>query len=405
MNITTQKLIYEQLAETSALFKHSIVQSVAGIYLHIPFCKQACHYCDFHFSTSRQHRPAMVQAMVQELYLQQDYLDGEEVDTIYFGGGTPSLLTESELEDLLASIRQCFTVAESPEITVEANPDDLRAGLLRSLRMLGINRLSIGIQSFHEPHLRYLNRAHTADEATRCVQQAREVGFDNISIDLIYAIPTEDHRIWQQDLAQAIALCPQHISAYCLTIEEKTAFGRWQRQGKLRVVSDEVAAEQFDLLVATLTEAGYDHYEISNLCLPGGYSRHNTSYWQGKKYLGIGPSAHSYNGKSRQHNVAHNAKYLQALKQGQLAYEREVLSYYDQINERVMTGLRTKWGCDLARLRTLYNYDLLQENASYVGRLVAEGKAVVQEDRLILTNEGKLLADGIAEDLFLVASK
>lgn len=377
---------------------------MAGIYLHVPFCKQACHYCDFHFSTNTRQRTAMVQAMVQELTLRQNYLGEDEVSTIYLGGGTPSLLTSLELRQILETIFQHFSVATSPEITLEANPDDLSQAALASFREAGINRLSIGIQSFHEPHLRYLNRAHRAGEASRCVRQAQAVGFDNISIDLIYAIPADDHRIWQQDLAQILALQPQHISAYCLTIEEKTVFGRWQQRGKLKEVSDDFAARQFELLMATLTQAGYDPYEVSNFCQPGYHSRHNSSYWHREKYLGIGPSAHSYDGVSRQHNVAHNAKYLQALTSGQLLYEREVLSRYDQINELVMTGLRTKWGCDLAMLRDLYQYDLYEENTVYIDRLVAEGKAEMQEQRLILTNQGRLLADGIAEGLFLVIS-
>ena len=373
---------------------------MAGIYLHIPFCKQACHYCDFHFSTNTRQREAMVQAMIKELELQRNYLGKDKVHTIYLGGGTPSLLTQQELGQLLEAVYRHFSVA-NPEITLEANPDDLGRDKLVLLQEVGINRLSIGIQSFHEPHLRYLNRAHNAYEATRCVQQAQDVGFDNVSIDLIYAIPAEDHYIWQQDLARAVALQPQHISSYCLTIEEKTAFGRWQRQGKLRVVSDDFAAEQFDLLVATLTEADYDPYEVSNFCQPGYYSRHNTSYWQGEKYAGIGPSAHSYDGESRQYNVAHNAKYLHALTKGHLPCERETLSRYDHINELVMTGLRTKWGCNLDKLNVLYQYDLYKENATYIDQLIADGKAKMQENRLILTHQGTLLADGIAEDLFL----
>ena len=375
--------------------------SMAGIYLHIPFCKQACHYCDFHFSTNTQRRGAIVEAMVHELGLQQNYLGGDEIRTIYLGGGTPSLLTESELGELLEAIDYCFTVVTSPEITLEANPDDLTYDKLSALQKAGINRLSIGIQSFHEPHLRYLNRAHTASEATRCVQQARDIGFDNISIDLIYAIPAEDHRIWHRDLEQAVALQPQHISAYCLTIEEKTAFGRWQRQGRLRAVSDEAAAEQFENLLSTLTAAGYDPYEVSNFCQPGKYSQHNTSYWQGEKYLGIGPSAHSYDGTSRQYNVAHNAKYLRAIQTEEPAYERETLSRYDRINELIMTGLRTKWGCDLEKLAQ-HHYPLLEIHTAYVDRLIAEQKATIRHNHLILTNEGKLLADGIAEDLFLI---
>ncbi len=346
----------------------------------------------------------MVSALTKELALQRDYLGGETVETIYFGGGTPSLLASNELERLLATVYQHYPVAAHPEITLEANPDDLNPIKLKALREMGINRLSIGIQSFHEPHLRYLNRAHRADEATRGVQQAQEVGFDNLSIDLIYAIPAEDHGIWERDLAQAVALQPQHISSYCLTIEEKTVFGRWQQQGKLRAVTDAFAAEQFEMLVSTLTAAGYDPYEVSNFCQPGCYAKHNTSYWQNQKYVGIGPSAHSYDGVSRQHNVANNAKYLRELVKETVPFEREVLSRYDQINERVMTGLRTKWGCDLEALKYEFHYDLCQAHTVYINQLVKENKAVLRKGRLILTNRGRLMADGIAEALFLIDS-
>ena len=347
----------------------------------------------------------MVHALAKELALQRDYLDGETVETIYLGGGTPSLLTSTELEMLLATVYQHYPVAGQPEITLEANPDDLNPLKLEELRTVGINRLSIGIQSFHEPHLRYLNRAHRADEAMRCVQQAQELGFDNLSIDLIYAIPAANHSIWEHDLAQTVALRPQHISSYCLTIEEKTVFGRWQQQGKLRAVTDVFAAEQFEMLVSTLTAAGYDPYEVSNFCQPDCYAKHNTSYWQNQKYVGVGPSAHSYDGVSRQHNVANNAKYLRELAEGTVMFEREILSRYDQINERVMTGLRTKWGCDLEALKNELHYDLYKEHTIYVDQLVKESKAVLQEGKLILTNRGRLMADGIAEAFFLIGSE
>ncbi len=375
---------------------------MAGIYLHVPFCKQACHYCDFHFSTNTRQREAMVFALAEELILRRNYLDGEAVQTIYFGGGTPSLLTSNELERLLVAVYQHYPVTAQPEITLEANPDDLNPTKLKAMREAGINRLSIGIQSFHEPHLRYLNRAHRADEAMWGVQQAQEAGFDNLSIDLIYAIPAADHSIWERDLAQAVALQPQHISSYCLTIEEKTVFGRWQRQGKLRVVSDTFAAEQFEMLVSTLTAAGYDPYEVSNFCQPDHYAKHNTSYWQNQKYLGVGPSAHSYDGESRQHNVANNAKYLREVAERTIPFEREVLSRTDQINERVMMGLRTKWGCNLTVLKNEWHYDLYKEHAIYIDQLVREHKAILQEGQLMLTNQGRLMADGIAERLFLI---
>ncbi len=385
--------------------KNALRCSMAGIYLHVPFCKQACHYCDFHFSTNTRRRGEMIRAMTQELALQSQYLGGDEVHTIYFGGGTPSLLSAAEIDQLLRAIYQHFRVATSPEITLEANPDDLSYEKAQRWHQRGINRLSIGIQSFHDPHLTYLNRAHNAAEASTCVQQAQDAGFNNLSIDLIYAIPAEDHRVWEQDLAQALALQPQHISAYCLTIEEKTVFGRWQQQGKLHEASDTFAAEQFEMLNNALLSARYDPYEVSNFCQPGYYARHNTSYWQGKKYLGVGPSAHSFDGQSRRHNVANNARYQRAIAQGEILYEEELLSRTDRINERVMTGLRTKWGCDLEHLKTVYQFDLYEAHKDYVDGLVTDGRATLEARKLVLTPRGKLWADGIAQELFVISSE
>ena len=375
---------------------------MAGIYLHIPFCKQACHYCDFHFSTNTSRKAEMVEAIGRELALQQGYLGGEIVNTIYFGGGTPSLLSESELNFLLEKLHRLFPVATGAEITLEANPDDLKADKLKMMRELGINRLSIGIQSFHEPHLRYLNRAHNAAEAQNCVQLAQDVGFDNISVDLIYAIPAKDHGIWRSDLAQAMALRPQHVSSYCLTIEEKTAFGNWLRKGKIQEMSDDFAAEQFEMLLETLQQHDYEQYEISNFCLPGFESRHNSNYWLKEKYLGVGPGAHSYNGSSRQYNIANNNLYQKALTQDEIPAEIDDLQTHDQVNEYIMTGLRTKWGIDLEKIRKEYDINLYGAHQSYLEQLQNEGKIRMQDQQIILTNSGKLLADRIASDLFVV---
>jgi oxygen-independent coproporphyrinogen-3 oxidase len=344
----------------------------------------------------------MVGAIAKELALQKAYLREEKVNTIYFGGGTPSLLSEEELNFLLEKLHQLFPVAPNAEITLEANPDDLKADKLRTVRKAGINRLSIGIQSFYEPHLRYLNRAHNAEEAQTCVKLAQDAGFDNISIDLIYAIPAEDHSIWQQDLAEAMALQPRHISSYCLTIEEKTAFGNWLRKGKIQEMSDDFAAEQFEMLLGTLVTAGYEQYEISNFCLPGGESQHNSNYWRKEKYLGLGPGAHSYNGSSRQYNVSNNGLYLKALAQDEIPAELDELQPHDQANEYIMTGLRTKWGIDLKKIRQEFGFDLYKENYAYLHQLQNEGKIRMQGQQLILTNIGKLLADRIASDLFVV---
>ena len=342
----------------------------------------------------------MVKAIVQELRLQHDYLDNETVNTIYLGGGTPSLLSEAELVAVLEACYQHFSVAPETEITLEANPDDLSQEKLLALREAGVNRLSVGIQSFHNPHLQYLNRAHSAEEAVRSVQQAQDIGFDNISLDLIYAIPAPDHAIWESDLATAMALHPQHISSYALTIEEKTMFGRQRRRGILPEVDENFTVAQFERLLSVLNEHGYEQYEVSNFCQPNYESKHNSNYWRRQPYLGAGPSAHSYNGESRQFNVANNGVYLRALSENQLAFEREELSLQDQINEYVMTGLRTKWGCDLRRITEEFGYDLQKENRVYIEQLLAHRKAIIKADHLILTKQGLLLADGIAADLF-----
>ncbi|MEM6843272.1 MAG: radical SAM family heme chaperone HemW [Bacteroidota bacterium] len=373
---------------------------MAGIYIHIPFCKQACYYCDFHFSTNQQRKADMVQAISLELELQTHYLLGQPINSIYFGGGTPSLLTEAELSTLLETVYAQYSVASNPEITLEANPDDLSLEKLRMLKRTGVNRLSIGIQSFYEPHLRYLNRAHSAEEARNCVQTAQDIGLDNLSVDLIYAIPHPNHSVWQADLATAIELDSPHISAYCLTIEEKTVFGYWLHRQKIPPVDEGFAATQFDLLVNTLATAGYEQYEVSNFCQPGWESKHNSNYWKNVLYLGVGPGAHSFNGTARQYNVASNGKYLKALAKQQIPCEREELSRADRINEYLMTGLRTKWGCDLSWLKQELNYDLLAAADNYIHRLVYEGKATLENQQLVLTQSGKLLADGIAAEFF-----
>ncbi|MEL7146539.1 MAG: radical SAM family heme chaperone HemW, partial [Bacteroidota bacterium] len=279
---------------------------MAGIYIHIPFCKQACHYCDFHFSTNLKHKDSLLEAIIRELDLQQNYLAQEKVSSIYFGGGTPSILHSGDIDKIIDRINTHHQVTTDVEITLEANPDDLTKKKLRELSDAGVNRLSIGIQSFHDQHLRYMNRAHNAKEASQCVEWAYNTGIKNLSIDLIYGIPANDHQIWRRDLELAVSLPVNHISAYCLTIEPDTAFGRWVAQNKMAEAGEEFSAEQFELLLDTLNQHGFEQYEISSFCKDKQYSRHNSSYWLQKKYLGVGPSAHSYNGGSRQFNVSHN---------------------------------------------------------------------------------------------------
>ena len=370
------------------------------LYLHIPFCKQACHYCDFHFSTNLSQKSALVDALCAEISLQKNYLPGNTLETIYFGGGTPSLLTETELAQVFDTIHAQFTVSATAEITLEANPDDLQPDKLRVLRGF-VNRLSIGIQTFDEATLRWMNRAHTATEAQTCVRLAREAGFDNMSVDLIYGIPDRDKSRWDADLQQLMALDVPHLSAYALTIEPDTAFGRWQQTGKLRPADENLAADQFQELTKTLTAAGYEHYEISNFARPGQYARHNTAYWQRRPYLGIGPSAHSYNGLSRQYNVANNARYVAAIVRGTLPATVEILTVADQVNEYLLTGLRTKWGCLLPELNALLGADFLDAQTHDLAAMYASGWLVRNGDRLLLTDAGKLFADRVAASLFV----
>ena len=377
---------------------------MAGLYLHIPFCKQACHYCDFHFSTNQDLRTDLVKGILKELKLQKDYLKGEELATIYFGGGTPSLLSFQELEIILECIHATFSSIDRPEITLEANPDDLTGKKLEELRLAGINRLSIGIQSFDDGVLKFLNRAHDAHEAVRCFRDARDAGFDNISIDLIYSIPGQVQDTWERNLAQALSLTPEHLSSYSLTIEEKTAFGKWLKVGKLKAVEEEEAAQQFELLMDMTHAAGYEHYEISNFSKHGFHSRHNSNYWKQKNYLGIGPSAHSYDGASRQFNVNNNFSYLKSIEEGKIPLEREVLSNENKINEYIFTTLRTMWGCDLEKVKVDFGIDLYIKNKSYLTELIEKKLVVIENQIMKLTRSGKLVADKIAADL-LVASQ
>jgi oxygen-independent coproporphyrinogen-3 oxidase len=375
---------------------------MAGIYLHIPFCKQACHYCDFHFSTNAANKTELIHAMGEEILLQKDYLQGEILNTIYFGGGTPSLLDQKELSHLLHTIYQTHVVAPDAEITIEANPDDLTRKKFPEFKSIGINRLSIGIQSFDDAILKYLNRVHQADTAIRSVEMARETGFENISIDLIYAIPGLSNAAWQENIAKAVELHPEHISAYTLTIEEKTTFGNWLAKGKLKLVDETLAAGQLETLMADLRRAGYAQYEISNFARAGFESRHNSSYWKGEKYLGIGPSAHSYNKISRQHNIHNNHQYVRSLREKMIPFEIEVLKKGDHINEYILTTLRTDKGCNTEKLRSEFDYDLLSVHAGYLEGLLNHKLITIQNNFLRLTEPGRLVADKISSDLFLI---
>lgn len=342
-------------------------------------------------------------AISTEIRMQQPYLGKERVKTIYFGGGTPSLIPVHELGGILETIHSTFQVNPLAEITLEANPDDLTPSALKAFSSVGINRLSIGIQSFHAEQLKFLNRAHDADSAVQSFNDARKAGFKNISIDLIYAIPGETDSQWLADIRNAIALQPEHISCYALTIEEKTVFGRWSAAGKLTPTVDEVAARQLEMLMDELSAAGYEHYEISNFAKPGWYSKHNSSYWKQEKYLGVGPSAHSFDSDTRQFNIANNHLYVKSIQEGNLAYEKEELTQEHKINEYILTTLRTSWGTNLQILKQLYGYDLFKENDAYLSQLLKNDFIVVENEVLRLTRKGKLLADKISSDLFVQA--
>lgn len=371
---------------------------MAGLYLHIPFCKQACHYCNFHFSTSLKNKDAMVAAILQELALQKDYLGGEPLETIYFGGGTPSLLSQRDLDLIFGAIFKLYPVTMAGlEVTLEANPDDLTSLKINELRSTPLNRLSIGVQSFSEADLRSMNRAHNAAEALSCIQIAQQAGFENLTVDLIYGSPTTSHEQWADNLATLFKLKIPHLSCYCLTIEPKTALAHQVKKGIARPVDDEHAARQFEYLMEATERAGYEHYEISNFAQPGWHSQHNSAYWQGKKYLGIGPSAHSFNGHSRQWNVANNAAYIRSLQAGDVPFELETLTPVQRYNEYVMTGLRTIWGCSLLKIKELGFEPHFTEGSK---TFIADGTMTQNGDVLRLTKAGKFLADGIAAELF-----
>lgn len=375
---------------------------MSGIYIHVPFCKQACHYCDFHFSTNLQLKDDLVDCLKSEITLRSDYLKNSPIETIYFGGGTPSILETSALKGIIDHIRENHVVSTTPEITCECNPDDLTDGKTAELASIGINRLSIGIQSFNDKTLQSFNRAHDATLALSCVEKARNEGIENISIDLIFGAPNQSMSDLKFDLEKIKELDVPHVSIYGMTIEENTAFGKWYQKGQLKPLEDEQAAQQFEVIMNTLSELGYVQYEISNFAKVGFESKHNSSYWQSKPYIGIGPSAHSFDGqKLREHNISNNPKYIRSIQSGRIPTEKENLTIEDRINERILIQLRTIQGLDLEKLKRDYNDDLINRRKAEVNWL--EDKELLKNvnNTLVLTHKGKLLADSIIEKLIL----
>lgn len=374
---------------------------MAGIYIHIPFCKQACNYCDFHFSTSMKKKDEMILALVKEIEMRKSDFENDVVETIYFGGGTPSRLQISDIRLLINEVYKHYKVAENPEITLEANPDDLSENYLIELSKIGINRLSIGIQSFFEDDLKMMNRAHNSEEAKKCLEIATQ-HFDNISLDLIYGIPAMSNEKWKYNIDTALSFGVNHISSYALTVEPKTALKKLIQSGKIDAPKDEVALEHFEILVETLTANGFIHYELSNFGKENYFSRNNSSYWLGKKYIGIGPSAHSYNGVSRSWNVANNSMYIKSINNNKLPNETEILSVIDAYNEYVMTGLRTIWGISLNKIKFDFGKEFLDYLMKQSQKFLNDDLLFIENNILKSTKKGKFLCDGIASDLFIL---
>ena len=373
---------------------------MAGIYIHIPFCRQACHYCNFYFTTSITQKKNLVDAIIREITLSKEYLAGETIETIYFGGGTPSLLDTDEIRTIIDTIYNVHQKVVLRELTLEANPDDLtkeKIADLALLRTIGLDRLSIGVQSFFDADLIYMNRAHNSGEAKDAIRRAHDAGFENLTIDLIYGTPTMSDENWIANIDQAFALSIPHISSYALTVEPKTHLDRDIRKGKALPVDETHCSRQFDILMEQMVAHGYDQYEISNYALPGRHAIHNTNYWRGQKYLGLGPSAHSFDGNSRRWNVANNQQYIKSIMEGNIPYEVEHLTPAQQTNEYIMTSLRTMWGCDMGKLQAASHMSLVMESLTSID----PSFYVLEGDVLKLTQRGRHFADRLASELFV----
>ncbi|MFW5792772.1 MAG: radical SAM family heme chaperone HemW [Bacteroidota bacterium] len=378
-----------------------------GIYIHIPFCRQACFYCNFHFSASKKNKPDFLSALKNEIELSKDFFkekttSSEKIylDTIYFGGGTPSILSNTELMEIFNVLSRFYTFDDNTEITLEANPDDLSKTRTKELFQSPVNRLSIGVQSFHEADLNFMNRSHNKDQALQSIINSKQAGFKNITVDLIYGTPGMTHKQWIENLNILHSLNIPHISAYALTVENNTALNVFINKGKLPNISEEDSAQQFEILQKWMQENNYRHYEISNFGKDGFFSKHNISYWTGKKYLGLGPSAHSFNGEKRFWNISNTHSYIDSLKNGIISRETEVLTKSQKINEYIMTSLRTMWGCDLNKISSEFGNDIQEQIINSSRKFINKGWMQKSNQQLILTKTGKLFADGIAAELF-----
>lgn len=377
------------------------MSSLSGIYLHIPFCKQACYYCDFHFSTNLKPIDQLIDSMETELSLRQNYLQ-EPVKSIYFGGGTPSLVSPKKIEGLLNQISKNFTLADRMEITMEANPDDIESDRLKTLWSIGVNRLSLGIQTFNNEKLAFIHRAHDGSQALKSLEIIRSSGFENITADLIYGIPPHHISLLEKDLETLLGFDLPHLSVYGLTIEEGTPFGTWVKQGKMEPVTDDQQLTEYKVVIDSLINHGYEHYEVSNFAKPGRQAIHNTAYWKSEKYLGVGPGAHSFDGQSRAFNVQNNHEYISLIRENKPVYTEEQLSKTDRINEYIMTRLRTVWGVDLDEFEKLFNQSFLDIDPHFTQSLIRKGQAKMEKNQYCLTRKGWFVADEICSRLFIV---
>lgn len=374
---------------------------MAGIYIHIPFCKSFCNYCDFYSITNLNDISKLTDAIITEAGRQTGYLEGEVVDTVYFGGGTPSLLSVEDTKAILFAVSKNFKVQSNAEITIEANPDDIYAGYLKQLAKIGVNRLSLGVQSWDNKRLKYLGRRHTAEQSAEALEMAFSEGFKNVSVDLIYGIPGMNAEDLKKDLDKTFTYPIRHLSAYHLTIEEETRFGKMKKEGKLVEIDEELSAAMFALLGSECKERGFVHYEISNFASEGYISRHNSSYWKQIPYLGLGPSAHSFNGRSRQWNISDVRRYIQAINRGEVPFEREELDKVTMFNEYVMTSLRTMWGIDLEHVEKMYDKELHDYLVNLSDKYIRYGLMRHHKNTLILTDQGKMISDNIIAELLM----
>lgn len=374
---------------------------MAGIYIHIPFCRRKCHYCNFYSLASIKHRGEFLETLLKEIEIRGEYLQNENVNTIYLGGGTPSLLSKQEINQIITQIKNHFNVHDNVEITLEANPDDLKENKLLQIKDANVNRLSIGIQSFHNDDLKYLNRLHNAEDALNSIEKAKSAGFENISIDLIYGIPGLTIEKWGKNMDVFFNLQIPHLSAYALTVEEKTPLKHFIKQGKLQPPDENESISHFQILMEKIKENGFIHYEISNFAKEGFYSKHNSIYWVGGNYLGLGPSAHSYNGKSRQWNTSNIKKYIDKLSFDEKIYEEEILTEKQKYNEYVMTSLRTSWGCDLKHIENVFGKKYSDYCLKQAEHFIKNDLLILEKTKLFLTTKGKIIADGITAELFI----